>query len=66
MAKYYAIPQQADGSDRMGTEGVISGEYKDLHNFKRFNHKYAKRGTTYNLYLKTDSDWVSRGEWNVI
>ena len=64
MARYFAIPQQADGTDRMGTDGVLAGEYQSLDNFKRFNRRHTKPNTTYNLYLKTSNDWIQRGEWN--
>jgi len=64
--KLYAIPKRADGTDSLGTFGVMSGEYQSVRNFIRFNvSKNAKAWTTYSLWRKTSSSgWKKLGEYD--
>ena len=60
--KFYAIPVRENGRDQMGTCGVISGEYKSVHNFIRYNHKHFADNAMYSVYIKTDH--ISSGSSN--
>jgi hypothetical protein len=48
--RYGAIPLRADGSERMGTEGVLTGDYASPDNFIRYRVRpYGTPGTTYHI-----------------
>ena len=48
--KYTAIEVSENGRDRLGTEGVITGEYQSQRNFIKWNIKHLKREQLYAVY----------------
>lgn len=58
--KFYAIPVRSNGRDQLGTCGIISGEYKSLQNFIRYNRKYMDNDKLYAVYIKSN-DWNFQG-----
>ena len=59
--KWYAIPLRADGTESLGTIGVLTGEYKCKETFLRYRVRpHGDPGKSYQLYTK-DSDWRKQG-----
>jgi hypothetical protein len=55
MSKYLAIPLRDDGTERLGTEGVLSGQYDSTVAFLRYCvRRYAQPGTVYVIYRLDD------------
>lgn len=65
MAKFYAIPCRDNGTERMGTEGVLrgdEGEYQTMRTFLRYRvEPCGQPGVKYNIY----NLWPS-GHWNLL
>ncbi len=45
-----ACPLRADGTESLGTLGVISGDYQTVRNFKRYNHSHLTNIYGYVIY----------------
>lgn len=59
--KYFGIPVRKNGTDEMGTIGVVSGEYQSCQNFIRYNRKHFDSDTLYAVYYKTSQNWRFQG-----
>lgn len=59
LLKFAARPANPDGRDRLGTEGVLAGEYSSYRNFLRYkflpHHDPTK---PYNIYAVTYGGYV--------
>lgn len=63
--RVFARPLRADGTEYMGTEGVISGDYQTLATFNRYSFRHhGLAGFTYNVYRVTDGRWTLLATWD--
>lgn len=59
--KWFAIPLRTDGTECIGTTGVLTGNYASKQSMLRYCvNKYGVSGTTYVLYIKGNS-WMHKG-----
>lgn len=47
--RLFAIPLRVDGQTKLGTLGVVSGEYQSVANFIRYNRKYLTNPHGYSI-----------------
>lgn len=45
-----ARPLRVDGSESIGTEGTVSGDYQSVRNFIRYNHPHLTNPHGYVIY----------------
>lgn len=58
MAKYFAIPLRADGTEELGTFGVLTGNYGSYETFVRYLFgRYSCTETRYNVYTVHNQTW---------
>jgi hypothetical protein len=69
--KFFAIPLRADGTEYMGTEGVLSGEYQSAKNFIKYNLSRNARISTlrptgrYNIETYYNGRWSHVRQWSL-